>query len=114
VCTNPAALAAGGAASDATDLHPQFPTTDVGLLGNVANVAKSSGTAWATYPDLYAGYCETANGATWLQVNPAPNDPRPKVTQQLGPTWGLHLVDMNIAFDDLVALVKQESAAYRG
>jgi hypothetical protein len=32
----------------------------------------------------------------------------------LGPTWGLHLVDVNIALGDLVALVRAEAAAYRG
>jgi len=29
------------------------------------------------------------------------------------PTWGLHLVDVNIALGNLVALVGSQSAAYR-
>ncbi len=45
---------------------------------------------------------------------PAPGDPRPVVTQQIGATWGLHLVDVNIAYEDLVDLVRQQVAAYAG
>ncbi len=36
------------------------------------------------------------------------------VTQQLGPTWGLHLVDVNIAYDDLTNLVNDQLEAYKG
>jgi len=53
-----------------------------------------------------------ADGATWLQVNPAPADPRPVITQTQGPTWGTHLDDVNIALGDLVALVSKQSVAY--
>jgi hypothetical protein len=34
------------------------------------------------------------------------------VSQTLGPTWGLHLVDVNIALGNLVSIVGDESAAY--
>jgi hypothetical protein len=107
LCTNPAALSGGSA-----PLQPEFPTTDTGLLGSVAGVASAAGTAWVTYPGLYTGACQTANGATWLQVTPTPGDIRPLVTQQLGPTWGLHLVDVNIAYDDLTDVVHAQAAAY--
>ena len=36
-------------------------------------------------------------GPTGCRSRPPPGDTRPVVTQQLGPTWGLHLVDVNIA-----------------
>ena len=53
-------------------------------------------------------------GATWLQVSApiTPGDTRSVVGQTLGPTWGLHLVDVNIALGDLVDLARTESAAY--
>jgi len=35
------------------------------------------------------------------------------VGQTLGPTWGLHLVDVNIALGNLVNLTRSEVAAYR-
>jgi hypothetical protein len=32
--------------------------------------------------------------------------------QTIGPTWGLHLVDVNIALGNLVSLVGREGVAY--
>jgi hypothetical protein len=40
-------------------------------------------------------------------------DPRVIVGQTLGPTWGLHLVDVNIALGDLVNLTRSQVAHYR-
>jgi hypothetical protein len=34
------------------------------------------------------------------------------VPTSLGPTWGLHLADMQLAMGNLVKLVKLESKAY--
>ena len=38
---------------------------------------------------------------------------RSVVTQTLGPTWGLHLVDVNISRGNLVTLVGDEARSYR-
>jgi hypothetical protein len=73
-------------------------------------------TPWVSEPDLYSGQCLSQGGATWLQVS-APihiGDPRKIVGQTLGPTWGLHLVDVNIALGNLVSLTRNEASAYRG
>ena len=109
LCTNPAALGGGSA-----PLSPEFPTTDTGLLGSVAGTASAAGTAWVNYQGLYTGQCQSSGGADWLAVTPTPGDTRPLVTQQLGPTWGLHLVDVNIAYDDLTTLVGDQVEAYHG
>jgi hypothetical protein len=113
LCTNPAALG-GGTAS----LHPQFPTREAGGVFSLVTPAKgfTVSTPCVTYPDLYKATCMNTGGASWLQITPtpAPGDPRPIVTQQIGPTWGLHLVDVNLAFEDLVDLVRQQAAAYAG
>jgi len=34
------------------------------------------------------------------------------VYQTLGPGWGLHLFDVNLALGNLVDLVRQQTAAY--
>jgi hypothetical protein len=34
------------------------------------------------------------------------------IGQTVGPTWGLHLVDVNIALGDLVDVARAEGAAY--
>ena len=60
------------------------------------------------------GNAGTAKGASWLQVSAPvnPGDTRAIVSQTLGPTWGLHLVDVNIALGNLVTPVADEATAY--
>jgi DUF3089 family protein len=74
------------------------------------------GTPWVTFPGLYTARCMSKAGATWLQVTPTavPKDPRPLVTAALGPDWGYHLSDVNLALGNLVSDVAQEEAAYKG
>jgi hypothetical protein len=72
-------------------------------------------TPWVSYPGLYTGTCRSSGGATWLQItaNSAPADRRPRVQAILGPTWGLHLYDINLALGNLVLDVAAQEAAYR-
>jgi hypothetical protein len=97
VCTNPAALGA----TDAASLTPYFPSS-----------SRATGEPWVTYPGLYTGACESADGATWLQVTATAGDSRPVVTPSLGPTWGLHPDDVNLALGNLVDDVAAQEAAY--
>jgi hypothetical protein len=72
-------------------------------------------TPWVSYPGLYTAQCQSVGGATTLQVIPTgiPGDPRPKVSASLGPVWGYHLFDVNLALGNLVRDVAREEAAYR-
>ena len=106
LCVNPAAPGGGTASLDA-----YFPTQSLPRLGG----AKVT-TPWVAYPAEFTAACRSTGGATWLQVSRArgtPPDSGPRITQALGPTWGLHVVDVNLALGDLVALVRDESASYR-
>ena len=106
---NPAAPAGGNAL-----LTPYFTTTPFpGALGAVVGKVPTAFTPWVSYPNRYTAQCTSANGASWLQITALPRDLRPAVTQTLGPTWGLHLYDFNIALGDLVGLVGTEAAAFR-
>jgi len=89
-------------------LLPYFLTATQGLTG--VKVA----TPWVSFPSLYTSQCENKGGATWLQVSPisVSGDPRPLVTASLGPDWGYHLDDINLALGDLVQDVAREEAAY--
>jgi hypothetical protein len=73
-------------------------------------------TPWVTYPGLYTARCRQSGGASWLQVNTvaAAGDPRPTVQPTLGPAWGYHLDDVNLALGNLVVDVAHQEAAYRG
>jgi hypothetical protein len=70
-------------------------------------------TPWVSFPGLYTAQCETRDGATWLKVigGAVAGDPRPRVTASLGPDWGYHTDDVNLALGDLVADVAQAEAA---
>ena len=111
LCANPASLSGGTGA-----LKPYNPTAPLpGALGALVGSIPSASTPWVAYPGLYTGHCESADGANWLQIDTTnvPGDPRPVVSQVLGPTWGLHLVDMNIAMGNLVDLVREQASAYK-
>ncbi len=95
LCTDPADLGKKGPAA----LVPYFPAAHGAIL-------------WVTYPGLYTGTCESNGGASWLQVTAAPGDPRPVVSASLGPTWGLHADDVNLALGNLVNDVRAEEASY--
>jgi pimeloyl-ACP methyl ester carboxylesterase len=106
-CTNPAALS-GGTGS----LSPYFPgpALSAGLPTFAANDRVT--TPWASYPDYLTAQCLDQDGAAWLQVavHPALGDTRPtSLPKTLGPDWGLHLLDVNLALGNLVDLVRTES-----
>ncbi len=111
LCTNPASLD-GGAAT----LDPYFVTKVVpGARGDMnPQVNRKVTTPWVGYPNLYSATCQTSDGASWLQVTSTrgSRDHRPVVKPALGPRWGLHLVDVNIALGNLVDLVRRQAASY--
>ena len=97
-------------------LEPYFPTRPFpSVLAQLTAPAPTPPppTPWVTYPDLYTAQRLYRNGASWLQVNDnaGPSDHRP-VVRPAGPQLGLHAVDVNLAFGNLVALVRHEGAAY--
>ena len=115
---------AAGTQSPATgtigSLSPYFPTAQ---LADPAGTSKRTTrrhpaitTPWVTYPHLYQAQCQSRGGATWLQVDDVAGakDGRPVVQQVLGPTWGLHLVDVNLALGNLVDDLRGQADHYRG
>jgi hypothetical protein len=112
LCVNPASLSGGTGA-----LLPYFGTAKFpGPIGLVLPTPPSTATPWLSYPDLYTGTCESVDGADWLNIDTTgiDGDNRPVVYPTLGPTWGLHLFDVNLALGNLVELVRQQAAAFRG
>lgn len=103
-CTNPADLGGGPGI-----LQPYLSPGDFPTPGATVT------TPWVTFPGLYSAACENAGGASWLQVTPKglPGDPRPLITAPLGPSWGYHGDDVNIALGNLVGDVAAAERAYR-
>src|ERR1019366_6511244 len=110
LCVNPASLTGGSG-----DLVPYFSTKPFpGPLGQYDHPQATLPTPWVTFPKLYTSQREQSGGATWLQINAigGSGDARPRITDALGPTWGLHLGDVNLALGNLVSLVQRQGAAY--
>ncbi len=103
-CTNPADLGGGIA-----PLQPYFLAASAQARGVPVE------TPWVSYPGLYTASCLQAGGATWLQVTASTQagDPRPRVTELLGPQAGFHYDDVQLALGNLVADVASEESAYR-
>jgi hypothetical protein len=111
LCTNPAALRGGSA-----PLHTLAPTISFpGTLGAGVSILYNGSpptapTPWVEPQDHYTAQCVQSNGANVLMVSPIAG------ARQLTPvpdaTWGLHLVDVNIALGNLVDDVGAETKAY--
>ncbi len=102
LCTNPAALGGGSGLVD-----PIFPTGDIGQLGSPKPPPT---TVWATAPGSYRAVCSSASDANVLQLRPVGG--ARTLPETLGPTWGLHTLDANIALGNLISIVKLEAAAF--
>ncbi len=108
LCVNPASLS-----GDHGRLRSYFTTVaEPGPLSAVTTPQFSAPTPWVFVPKLYTAKCMNQGGASWLQINHVAGDPRPVVPPSLGPTWGLHLADMQLAMGNLVDMVKSQTKAY--
>jgi hypothetical protein len=100
LCTDPTVLAGTPGA-----LHPYLPADRLPAAPRLDG--------FVAYPGSLRASCRTAGGATWLQVTRVPGSPIPEQPQDLGPRWGLHVGDVNLALGDLVETVRRQVAAYR-
>lgn len=76
------------ALSIATTVHGDVPTAR---------------TTWVTPPDRFRGRCRTINGAHVYRYDPVGDSRRPA---EVPPTWGTHLIDMNLGLGKLVRIVR--------
>jgi hypothetical protein len=108
-CVNPADIDGETAA-----MSPYFPIERVVPMPSEVPPPPAVTTPWVTYPDLYTSRCESAGGATWLQVTDVATkgDTGPVVSEVGGPTWGYHFVDINLSLGSLVNDVRNAEAAY--
>jgi hypothetical protein len=99
-CVSPASPAGGSA-----ELDSYFPATAAG------NATVS--TPFVSFPGLVTAECVQQGGFSYLNVhvNGDPADARvDDIPGDLTPQWGLHLVDVNLAMGDIVAMVARQTA----
>jgi hypothetical protein len=111
LCTNPAALRGGPGVL--TPINPTEPFAPGGIAIGIRLLGVTLPTAdtpWASVPRSYLGECRSDGGANVLQItglNGAPTfRPSPDAT------WGLHLVDANIALQNLTNLVRRQGRVF--
>jgi hypothetical protein len=111
LCTNPAAL--GGGSAPLTSIFPSAPFapgTAIGTETTQVGVPQPKvSTPWIE-TQAYSGRCSSAGGAHVLLISGQTGAPTLKALPDA--TWGLHLVDANIALGDLVTLVGKQAKQY--
>jgi hypothetical protein len=105
MCVNPVSPGGGAALLD-----PYLPSL---LLAFLPSGGLAVNTPWVAFPGEYTARCESSGDATWLQITRLPGrHPGPSLTSLQDAALGLHVLDVNIALGNLVALVASEANAY--
>ncbi|MFM9852497.1 MAG: DUF3089 domain-containing protein [Sphingomonadaceae bacterium] len=116
-CVNPAALS-GGSALLRSVFAATNPSEDlVGAVSPWTKVGKPIKTPDVMLPGLISGACKTNGHGNYLAIhlNADPSDPRTDTLagdSALFPDWGMHVIDVNLAQDDLVGLVATQTEAW--
>jgi hypothetical protein len=113
LCTNPAALKAGGSAPLRTVVPttPFAPGTTFGAsLQAIGLTFPAVSTPWIYVQGAYDGECSSAGDASVMQVTAQGSAPQLHAAPD--PNWGLHLVDGNIALGNLTSLVRAQSKTF--
>jgi hypothetical protein len=120
-CTNPASLGGGRGT-----LRPYFesdrgggPFNQFAMVRTVEEpwaVGAQITTPWVVLPDFVEAECVIRDGFSYLEITVLA-DPADQRTDDIGgdtalPSFGLHIVDANLAMGDLVEIVSQQAEAY--
>ncbi|HQR89961.1 MAG: lysophospholipase [Caulobacter sp. 12-67-6] len=123
-CVNPAALLAGKAQTEAAPLQAYLGTKPMGSSSATPKPWATDVTVttpFASTPGLLSGRCVSEGDFTYLSVDVNADPADPRVDDITGDIlimgrplkdWGLHLIDVNLAMGDLVALAGEQSKAY--
>ena len=121
-CVNPAALGGGSGG-----LHAYLSASGRSITGSSAEPkpwvtpAKTIDTPFVSVPGLLTGQCLANEKGSYLEVTVHGNPADPRTDEisgdvmqngQPNPSWGLHLIDVNLAMGNLVDIVRSQSKAY--
>jgi hypothetical protein len=109
LCTNPARLLGGPAPlKSVVPTAPFAPGTTIAAATQAVGLTLPAvSTPWIEVDGGYSGQCSSAGGANVLQITGAPG--APVLHPVPDATWGLHLVDANIALGNLVHVVRVQA-----
>jgi Protein of unknown function (DUF3089) len=121
-CVNPAALGGGSG-----ELHAYLSAAGRSIVGSAAEPrpwvtpAKPIETPFVSVPGLLTARCVANDKGSYLEVTVHGNPADPRVDDIAGDvmtngepnaSWGLHLIDFNLAMGNLVDIVREQGKAY--
>jgi DUF3089 family protein len=107
LCTNPASLHGGSGLVDPLVPTTPFAPGSIALGIQILGVTlPSASTPWVGVPGAYRARCSTAGGASVLMITPQGGASLPNPSPDA--TWGLHLMDGQVALGNLVSLVRTQ------
>ncbi len=110
LCTNPTSVHMQGVGR-ADVISPTEPFAPGSILAAAIPLLHqpviTATTPWVEYRRAYRAECVNDNGANVLEISPLGNSP--VLTPVPDATWGLHLVDANIALGNLIDVVHRQA-----
>jgi hypothetical protein len=112
LCVNPAAVGGGPAPLNTIfPSEPYAPGTTIGIATEAVGVPRPDvSTTWIEAKAAYSGTCDSSDDADVLQISGLGGAPVLNAVPDA--TWGLHLVDANIALGNAVNLLRRQVKAY--
>ena len=121
-CVNPAALGGGSG-----ELHSYLSSGGRSIVGSAAeprpwvNPPKAIDTPFVSVPGLLTAQCVSNEQGSYLEVTVHGNAADPRVDDiagdvmangEVNASWGLHLIDVNLAMGNLVDIVREQGKAF--
>jgi hypothetical protein len=121
-CTNPAALGGGSGA-----LHPYLSARGPSITGSSAEPRpwvtppKPIDTPFVSVPGMLTAQCVSNEKGSYLEVTVYGNSDDPRTDDitgdvmqngEVNASWGLHLIDVNVAIGNLIEIVRAQGKAY--
>lgn len=113
LCVNPASLTGhSGLIDPIYPTEPFAPGTIAAVIEILGQPPITASTPWVENLGAYSAECSSADDANVLQITA--QGVSPTLNPSPDATWGLHLVDANIALGNLIDLVHTQSERWSG
>jgi hypothetical protein len=112
-CTDPAELSGeNGPVGVTIPSEPFAPgPINAGIVVTNGGPPPTAATTWVSPPSRFTGACKSINGANVYRYDPTEGSQRPN---EFPPSWGTHLLDMNLGYDRLVDIARLQANGWLG
>jgi alpha-beta hydrolase superfamily lysophospholipase len=112
-CTDPAVLSGENSPVGVTIPSEPFAPGPInaGIIVTNGGPPPTAATTWVTPPSRFTGACKSINGANVYRYDPTDGSQRPN---EFPPSWGTHLLDVNLGYDRLVDIARMQASGWLG